>query len=317
MKGLFPLFLGIFGTFMFSWIGLTVVPNAQIGHLDPQTDEEGADAYPVPQSGMVERGRQVYQANGCVYCHSRWVRPDYAGADIERKWGERRSAPRDYIFERPVLLGKMRTGPDLSNVGQRAPLEEENAAPAGSASPGAAASPAAATASAQASSPSAPASSPAAAAASSARSPAAAAATSPAAAPTVSAAVQAPSATSSLGSENRPNEPPMYSAAWHHRHLYSPRSVTPESIMPAYRFLYDKRPISGQPSAGALKLTGKDAPPEGWEIIPTYDASCLVAFLISSNQSHPLNEAKPGFAAQAAPAPASSPAPPPAASPAK
>ena len=87
--------------------------------------------------------------------------------------------------------------------------------------------------------------------------------------------------------------------------------------MPAYRFLYDKRPISGQPSAGALKLTGKDAPSEGWEIIPTYDASCLVAFLISSNQSHPLNEAKPGFAAQTAPAPASSPAPPPAASPAK
>ena len=32
------------------------------------------------------------------------------GSDIERKWGERRSAPRDYIFDRPVLLGKMRVG---------------------------------------------------------------------------------------------------------------------------------------------------------------------------------------------------------------
>jgi cbb3-type cytochrome oxidase cytochrome c subunit len=294
MKGLFPLFLGIFGTFMFSWIGLTVVPNAQIGHLDPQSDEEGTDVYPLPQSGMVERGRQVYQANGCVYCHSRWVRPDYSGADLERKWGERRSAPRDYIFDRPVLLGKMRTGPDLSNIGRRAPVEEENAAPAGSASPGAAASPAGPAAS-----------PPPATAAAPARSPAAATASSPGTAPTVPATAQAPSATSSLGPENRPNEAPPYSTAWHHRHLYSPRSVTPESIMPAYRFLYDKRPISGQPSADALKLTGKDALPEGWEVIPTYDASCLVAFLISSNQSHPLNEAKPGFAAPAAsPSPA-------------
>src|SRR3982751_1556738 len=137
MKGLTSLFLGVFGTFMFSWIGLTVIPNAQLGRLDPQSLEEDTDIYPMPQSGMVERGRQVYNANGCAYCHSRWVRADYAGADLERKWGDRRSAPRDYLFERPVLLGKMRTGPDLSNIGQRTPLEDENAAPAGSASPAA------------------------------------------------------------------------------------------------------------------------------------------------------------------------------------
>src|SRR4051812_9849073 len=147
MKGLAPLFLGLFGTFMFSWIGLTVIPNVQIGALDPQTDEEGTDIYPMPPSGMVQRGRQVYNANGCVYCHSQWVRADYAAADLERKWGERRSAPRDYIFDRPVLLGKMRTGPDLTNVGQRAPHEEDNAAAAASPSPGAAAAPAQVTAS--------------------------------------------------------------------------------------------------------------------------------------------------------------------------
>jgi hypothetical protein len=104
----------------------------------------------------------------------------------------------------------------------------------------------------------------------------------------------------------------MYSAAWHHGHLYSPRSVTLDSLMPAYKFLYEKRPITGEPSADALKLTGKDAPPEGWEIIPTYDAKCLVAFLISSNQSHPLDETRPGGGGGAA-APAASPAASPAA----
>ena len=147
MKGLAPLFLGIFGTFAFSWIGLTVIPTWQIGHLNPESDEEGTDIYPRPQSGMFTRGEHVYAANGCVYCHSQQVRADYIADDIERKWGNRRSAPRDYIFERPVFLGKMRMGQDLANIGARAPAPEESPAPAGAASPapqGAAASPAAA-----------------------------------------------------------------------------------------------------------------------------------------------------------------------------
>src|SRR6266404_2302764 len=128
MKGLAPLFLGLFGTFAFSWIGLTVIPNIQIGALNPQMDEEGTDIYPMPKSGMADRGRRVYAANGCVYCHSQQIRPDYVSADIDRKWGERRSAPRDYLFDRPVLLGQERMGPDLSNVGKRAPSEEEKPA---------------------------------------------------------------------------------------------------------------------------------------------------------------------------------------------
>src|SRR6201993_1883614 len=147
MKGLAPLFLGIFGTFAFSWIGLTVIPTWQIGSLNPESDEEGTDVYPRPQSGMYQRGAHVYAANGCVYCHSQQVRADYIADDIERKWGIRRSAPRDYIFERPVFLGKMRMGQDLANIGARAPVPEESPAPGGAASPaaqGAAASPAAA-----------------------------------------------------------------------------------------------------------------------------------------------------------------------------
>src|SRR4029434_2401886 len=135
MKGRAPLFLGIFGTFAFSWVGLTVIPNWQIGYLNPQSDEEGTDTYPLPQSGMVTRGARVYAANGCNYCHSQQVRAEYSGADIERKWGDRRSAPRDYIFERPALLGKMRMGQDLANIGARAPKEEESPSPGGGASP--------------------------------------------------------------------------------------------------------------------------------------------------------------------------------------
>ena len=143
MKGLVPLFLGIFGTFAFSWVGLTVIPTWQIGHLNPESDEEGTDIYPQPQSGMFERGAHVYAANGCVYCHSEQVRADYAANDIERGWGNRRSAPVDYIFERPVFLGKMRMGQDLANIGARAPTQQESPAPAAAASPAASPGPSA------------------------------------------------------------------------------------------------------------------------------------------------------------------------------
>jgi cbb3-type cytochrome oxidase cytochrome c subunit len=292
MKGLTSLFLGIFGTFAFSWVGLTVIPNWQIGHLNPQSDEEGTDIYPQPQSGMVERGARVYAANGCIYCHSQQVRADYAANDIERKWGDRRSAPRDYIFERPVFLGKMRMGQDIANIGARAPAEQASPSPAGAAAP--ATSPTGATS--PATSPGPP--------QGAAASPAAiASAKPPAASPSPAAGAPWPVQTA--------GEPPMYSAAWQHVHLYSPRSINIDSNMPSYRFLYEKRRISYARSADALQLTGSDAPPEGWEIVPSLDAKCLVAYLMALNQSHPLNEVKSVGGAPAAPAPAAgSPAPP-------
>jgi cbb3-type cytochrome oxidase cytochrome c subunit len=97
----------------------------------------------------------------------------------------------------------------------------------------------------------------------------------------------------------------MYSAAWHHRHLYSPRSINVDSNMPSYRFLYQTRQISDAPSVDALQLTGSEAPPEGWEVVPTYDAKCLVAYLMSRNQSHPLKGITSAAAASPSPSPAS------------
>jgi len=310
MKGIVPLFLGIFGTFAFSWAGLILIPNYQVGHLDPQVDEDGNDPYPAPKSGMADRGRQLYAANGCVYCHSQQVRADYAGSDIDRKWGVRRSAPRDYLFERPVVLGKMRLGPDLANIGKRTPVEEENAPPAASPTPAGPTAPQAppATNSAPGASPSIP--------------PAATAsappATSPAPSSSTAIAAASPSpaanAPTTAGTDAANGNPPRYTAAWHHRHLYSPRSLVLDSNMPNYHFLYEKRRITGERAADALKLDEHDAVSEGWEVVPTYDAKCLVAYLMSLDQSHPLKEAKatgapPPSAPASSPAAAASPAP--------
>jgi cbb3-type cytochrome oxidase cytochrome c subunit len=324
MKGLAPLFLGIFGTFAFSWVGLTVIPNWQIGHLNPQSDEEGTDIYPMPQSGMVTRGARVYAANGCNYCHSEQVRAAYSGADIERKWGDRRSAPRDYIFERPVLLGRMRMGQDLANIGARAPKEEESPSATGGASPtpqAAAASPGA-VASAKAASPSpatAPATSPGAIASKPPTSPGPASpppSKSPAAAAATAGTPAGSPSPSAPWPEQTAGLPPMYSAAWHHVHLYSPRSVNLDSNMPSYRFLYQTRRISDARSSDGLQLTGSDAPPDGWEVVPTYDAKCLVAYMMALNQSHPLKEVRSAGPAPAT-SPAASPSPPPGGQPAK
>jgi cbb3-type cytochrome oxidase cytochrome c subunit len=319
MKGFQPLFLGIFGIFAFSWLGMTVVPNLQIGSLNPQSDEEGTDIYPMPPSGMAARGAQIYAANGCFYCHSQQVRPDYGGSDLERKWGDRRSAPRDYIFEPIVFLGEMRMGPDLANAGHRPALQEAGAStPAPSASPGApaassGASPAAAASPATITTSPAPAvatASPAGTTASPAKaaSPATTAAANPSAAGAQPIA-NAPTMVAEPKELTADGKPMPYTAAWHHRHLYNPRSITEDSNMPAYRFLYKKRRISGAPSSDAINFAGdkNDEPEAGYQIVPTYDAQCLVAYLMSRNQSHPLKEAK--APATTAPAAATSPAP--------
>lgn len=147
MKSLPLLFLGIFFTLAFSWTGIILTPQLQMQQLtpatseltnaqgepiagptyvDPQTGEqvlgentEGMTAYPLELVGEAQRGKIVYQQMGCLYCHSQQVRRAGFGSDFERGWGNRQSVARDYIATERVMLGTMRTGPDLANVGLR------------------------------------------------------------------------------------------------------------------------------------------------------------------------------------------------------
>lgn len=76
-----------------------------------------------PYTAAELRGRQVYVANGCLYCHSQQPRARVLGPDAERGWG-RASVAADYAYDSPHLLGTMRTGPDLFNIGARQPSEQ-------------------------------------------------------------------------------------------------------------------------------------------------------------------------------------------------
>ena len=69
--------------------------------------------------------------------------------------------------------------------------------------------------------------------------------------------------------------------------LYAPASVAPGSMMPAHAFLFDIHPVAGrQPSAHALKLSSKYSPGPGLEVVPTYRAQALVAYLQSLKDTY-------------------------------
>lgn len=69
---------------------------------------------------QVLRGREVYVSEGCIHCHSQFVRPRVS-ADVER-WGPARTLEA-VLAERPPLPGNRRQGPDLAEVGNRRTAE--------------------------------------------------------------------------------------------------------------------------------------------------------------------------------------------------
>ena len=66
-----------------------------------------------------ERGRRVYIAEGCINCHSQYVRPN--SPDV-LMWGPVETVE-ELRSQEPPLIGNRRQGPDLSQVGgRRSPL---------------------------------------------------------------------------------------------------------------------------------------------------------------------------------------------------
>jgi cbb3-type cytochrome oxidase cytochrome c subunit len=288
-------FLAAFFALAASWSAFVLAPQVQLGR-GLQTNTVGtAEIYPQLRPGMARQGLEVYRANGCAACHSQqvgqtgiecnlvitdlgtnmeatakalidarlgftnvsipWLRgklskplvqglvPDRAqaaaktlksagakvsvevvplGPDISRGWGNRRTVAQDFLYDETVMLGALRVGPDLANIGLR------------SADPN-----------------------------------------------------------------------------WHLRHLYAPAAEREGSVMPAYQFLFDKRPLKpGQaPSPNALKFEKASVIPAGFEVVPRPEARALVEYLLSLRANVPLFETPMSVAAAPpAAAPANAPA---------
>jgi cytochrome c oxidase cbb3-type subunit II len=141
-----------------------------------------------PLTVLQSEGREVYVANGCSYCHTQQVRP----LEADKVFG-RPSAPGDFRYQTPELLGSERTGPDLTNIGARQP-----------------------------------------------------------------------------------------SSVWQYIHLFNPRAVVPESIMPSFNWMFD---VVAQSPAGVtpVPLPKSYAPAHG-VVVPTHQAEALIAYLASLKQ---------------------------------
>lgn len=199
MNKFVKLFFGVFGAFGVSWLGFVAYPYLTFAGLQPNKDPNTQEVAPPAKPGIAEQGYHVYASNGCIYCHSQFVRDKNEGSDIDREWGKRRTAARDYLYDRQVFLGTSRLGVDLTNVGVR-----------------------------------------------------------------------------------------QTDPQWFYRYLYA---AHPESSMPAYKWLFRTQKIVGQPSVDAVKLDGADAPPPGYEVVPTEDGKALVDYLLSLKRNYALPEA--------------------------
>lgn len=168
---------------------LVVLPYVEVRDVRPAPGLK-------PYTSAQLRGREVYIANGCVYCHTQQPRDRRLAPDFERGWG-RASVAADYYYDKPHLLGSMRTGPDLFNIGARQPSKD-----------------------------------------------------------------------------------------WHLGHLYQPRAYVPDSLMPAFPYLFTVK------DAAEADETVVNIPP-GWRpdvgkvVVATPQALDLVKYLLALNHTYP------------------------------
>ncbi len=133
MKKEFPRFILILAAiFLVPWSVLVVMPYLRLSTDEPvlYSEDDGVDSsvsYPSVWIGASKDGERIYASAGCVYCHTQMVRPTYAGVDMWREgWGgdeaggsARETRAQDYANDHYAMLGYMRIGPDLANVGTR------------------------------------------------------------------------------------------------------------------------------------------------------------------------------------------------------
>jgi cytochrome c oxidase cbb3-type subunit 2 len=184
--------LGAFAIMASAICLLVLVPASMLRQVRPPAALQ-------PYTERQLAGRKIYIREGCLYCHSQQIRDPAFTTDVDRGWGGRATVPADYYYDRPHLMGTMRTGPDLINVGVRLPSED-----------------------------------------------------------------------------------------WHLIHLYDPRALVEWSIMPAFPYLFERKPANAvRPGERVVQIPGPRAP-RGVAIVAKPEAIALVDYLISLKRTYPI-----------------------------
>jgi cytochrome c oxidase cbb3-type subunit 2 len=113
--------------------GLLFLGLTYLTAIKPALDNQKNNA-PLPNaialSGDALAGKNIYIAEGCVGCHSQQVR----NVDMDKVFGARPGIPADYAnihrtsiwANTATVMGTERTGPDLTDVGNRQPSKDWN-----------------------------------------------------------------------------------------------------------------------------------------------------------------------------------------------
>ena len=118
----------LFRTAALFFVGLTILVAIIPAINNQKNNAPLPNAMSLSQEAI--KGKNIYIANGCVACHTQQVR----NIDMDKIWGDRPSIAADYAgikrtdFWRntATLMGTERTGPDLTNIGNRQPSIDWN-----------------------------------------------------------------------------------------------------------------------------------------------------------------------------------------------
>ena len=249
-------FLAAFLVLGSSWAGFVLAPTIQLGGEKETTVLNGSDVYPLQRTGAATLGLQVYRANGCANCHTEQVRQDgFACNVILTEAGKNPVAVSNLVSS--LKLDSLShdeaeaTAAQITALGGK--VETRLVATGGDIDRGWGLR------------------------------------QSVAADYLYDYPVQLGNLR--VGPDLANVGVRLPDASWQLKHLYAPKSVAPNSSMPAFRFLFEVRKIGAAPAADALDLPKEFAPADGYEVVPTEAARQLVAYLMSLRANVPLYEA--------------------------
>ena len=277
-------FLAAFFALAGSWFSFVLTPAIQVGRLDQTNTVPDGVTYPLARPGLARQGLEVYRANGCAYCHSQQVGqtgitcdvvltavgtnpPALLAALLKVKPGLSETEAKRILADlpKPVLQGTSKEEADpaakaLTSAGGKAKVWIVPTGPDIARGWG------------------------------------------------IRRSVAEDFLFDSpvmLGSQRIGPDLANVGARWsdpnwHLLHLYAPTLEVKGSLMPPYRFLFEKRRIERARSSDALVLPAELTPGPGYEMVPKPEARALVAYLTSLRAEAPLFDA-PVTVAEAAP----------------
>jgi cbb3-type cytochrome oxidase cytochrome c subunit len=257
MKNGFAIFLAAFAVLLSSWAAFVLKPELQLGGAKQALVLNSSDVYPLNRPGEANQGLQIYRANGCAACHTEQVQQTGVVCEVMLTSAGKKN---------PAAVSNLVSTLKLRDLTEE---EAENASGKITAAGGKAETHIIAT---------------------------------------------GPDIARGWGLRHSVAEDFLYDnpvqlgslrigpdlagvgarlpdANWQLLHLYAPRSLVKDSVMPPFRYLFEIKKIGDTPSPDALNLPKEFAPPAGYEVVPKPEAKHLAAYLLSLHADVPLYDA--------------------------